>query len=165
MGRLPIVLTYGIGFKCSDCRLLILAKLFFILHSALSSEFSILKKALAFLPFVPSTGKIISGGNPEKVSISGFPVVKMVKIQSILILMLLYCRIFIIVTNMLQGSLLPIANHKLRKVTSAISDELILGPSIVLNDAVSNIAVNEAFGWKKFNPFSPLMDGECIEML
>jgi hypothetical protein len=61
-----------------------------------------------------------------------------------------------------QGSILPVANQKLKVLRSFITGQVIQGPPVRLEDEVSCISVNEAIMWKLVNPYSPLCTGKFL---
>ena len=71
-------------------------------------------------------------------------------------------------STVMQGSLLPSANQQLKSMTSCISGRRIQGTAVSLKVAGTKssnkfASINEVYGWKRVNPFSPLMTGEFLE--
>jgi hypothetical protein len=62
-----------------------------------------------------------------------------------------------------QGSILPVANQKLKTTRSFVTGQLIQGPVVWLEDHASCISTNEAIMWKIVNPYSPLCTGKFID--
>eukprot|EP01034_Spumella_vulgaris_P027614 gene27614-34361_t len=67
--------------------------------------------------------------------------------------------------SVVQGSLLPAANQKLKTLVSAISSTRILGSAVQVGashsqDQAAYASANEVAAWRRVNPFSPAMTGE-----
>jgi hypothetical protein len=62
-----------------------------------------------------------------------------------------------------QGSILPVANQKLKAMRSFVTGQLIQGPMVWLEDRTTCMMTNEAIMWKLVNPYSPLCTGKFLE--